>query len=300
MKHDEKQHKAGFVGIIGKPNVGKSTLMNQLVGERLSIITSKAQTTRHRIMGILSGENFQIIYSDTPGILKPQYELHNSMMNFVTNSVNDSDVILFVTDLYEKPEDAEEYISRIKNSSVKVILVMNKIDESKGSQAQDKLEYWKGIVRHDRSFLISAKNGQGVQQLLEAIIEELPVHPAFYPKDELTDKPERFFASEIVREKIFLNYKKEIPYSTEVDITEFKEDEKIIRMRAEIYVERKSQRPILLGKGGEKIKKVGIESREDLEAFFGKQVYLETFVKIESDWRKKANKLNRFGYNKPA
>lgn len=303
MSTEEKgriPHKAGFVSIIGKPNVGKSTLMNQLMGEKLSIITSKAQTTRHRIMGIISGEDFQIVYSDTPGILRPQYELHSSMMKFVSNSLEDADVILFVTDLYEK-YDAEEdtFIEKINQSNIPVILVLNKIDQSKGSQALDKLNYWKEIVRHDEALLISALQGDGVAGLLDKVITHIPEHPAFYPKDEYTDKPERFFAAEMVREKIFLNYKKEVPYSCEVVVTSFKEDDTIIRIRAEIYVERKSQRPIILGKGGEKIKKVGIEARQDMEAFFGKQVYLETFVKIEPDWRKNQRKLNRFGYDRP-
>jgi GTP-binding protein Era len=299
-EQEKKPHKAGFVSIMGKPNVGKSTLMNQLVGEKLSIITSKAQTTRHRIMGIISGEEFQIVYSDTPGILRPQYELHNSMMRFVSNSLEDADIILFVTDLYEKYDPEEDgFIKKINESDIPVILIMNKIDLAKGSQDVDKLAYWREIVRHDDVLLISALEGRGVEELLDKIILLLPEHPAFYPKDEITDKPERFFAAEIVREKIFLNYKKEVPYSTEVVFTDFKEDEAIIRMRAEIYVERKSQRPIVLGKGGEKIKKVGIESRKDLEAFFGKQVYLETFVRIEPDWRKKHNKLQRFGYDRP-
>lgn len=288
-------HKAGFVSIIGKPNVGKSTLMNQLVGEKLSIITSKAQTTRHRIMGILSGKDFQVVYSDTPGILNPQYELHKSMMRFVSSSLEDADLILFVTDLYEKYDD-DAMIKRLQAADIPVILVLNKIDLAKGSQAVDKLDYWKEIIKTDHIMMISALQGDGVAELFQMILDALPEHPAYYPKDEYTDRPERFFVSEIVREKLFQNYKKEVPYSCEVVTTEFKEDDKIIRIRVEIYVERKSQRAILLGHKGERIKKVGIESRKDLETFFGKQVYLEQFIKVEPNWRKNPSKLKGFGY----
>ncbi len=288
-------HKAGFVSIIGKPNVGKSTLMNQLVGEKISIITSKAQTTRHRIMGILSGEDFQIVYSDTPGTLNPQYELHRSMMKFVSSSLEDADVILYVTDLYEKYDD-DPMIKRLQSADIPIILIMNKIDLAKGSQAFDKLNYWKEFINSKNDILISALNGQGVSELFPMLLDMLPEHPAYFPKDEVTDKPERFFVSEIVREKIFTNYKKEVPYSCEVVTTDFVEDEKIIRIRITINVERKSQRGILLGHKGERIKKVGIEARKDLESFFGKQVYLEQFIKVEPDWRKKSIKLKGFGY----
>lgn len=288
-------HKAGFVSIIGKPNVGKSTLMNQLVGERLSIITSKAQTTRHRIMGILSGEDFQVVYSDTPGILNPQYELHKSMMRFVSSSLEDADVILFVTDLYEKYED-DTMINRLIAADVPIILVMNKIDLAKGSQAWDKLNYWKDIIKTENSTLISALTGHGIEGLFQQILDQLPEHQAYFPKEEFTDKPERFFVSEIVREKLFLHYKKEVPYSCEVEVTEFKEDEKIIRIRVTINVERKSQRAILLGHKGERIKKVGTEARLDMEKFFGKKIFLEQFINVEPDWRKKSIKLKGFGY----
>ena len=288
-------HRAGFVSIIGKPNVGKSTLMNQLVGEKLSIITSKAQTTRHRIMGILSGDDFQVVYSDTPGILNPQYELHKSMMKFVSSSLEDADLILFVTDLFEK-FDGDEMIKKLQGTEIPVILVMNKIDLAKGSQAQDKLSYWKEIVPASYSILISALNGDGVSDLFNKILDLLPEHPPYYPKDEFTDKPERFFVSEILREKLFLNYKKEVPYSCEVVTTDFVEDEKLIKIRVVINVERKSQRAILLGHKGERIKKVGMEARVDMETFFGKKVFLEQFIKVEPDWRKKANKLKDFGY----
>jgi len=288
-------HKAGFVSILGKPNVGKSTLMNQLVGERISIITSKAQTTRHRIMGIINGEGFQVVYSDTPGILNPQYELHKSMMRFVSSSLEDADLILFVTDLYEKYEN-DELIDRLKDADIPIFLVLNKVDLAKGSQAEDKLKYWEGIIQPTSSLIISALKGLAIDDLFELILEHMPVHPAYFPKDELTDKPERFFVSEIVREKIFLHYKKEVPYSCEVATTDFIEDERMIRIRVVINVERKSQRAILLGFKGERIKKVGTEARLDMEEFFGKKVFLEQFIKVEADWRKKANKLKGFGY----
>jgi len=291
----QKAHHAGFVSIIGKPNVGKSTLMNAMVGERLSIITSKAQTTRHRIMGILSGDDFQVVYSDTPGIIKPEYELHQSMMSFVSSSFEDADVILFVTDLYEK-YDHEKQIDFLKTVKVPVILVMNKIDQAKGSQAEDKVAYWQEFIDFDEVVMVSALEKINIEQLFEKIIKRLPEHPPYFPKDTLTDKPERFFVDEVIREKIFLNYKKEVPYSCEVVTTSFKEDEKIIRISADIYVERKSQKGIIIGHKGESIKKVGIAARKDLEAFFGKQVFLETFVKVEQDWRKKEAKLKRFGY----
>jgi GTP-binding protein Era len=288
-------HKAGFVSIIGKPNVGKSTLMNQLVGEKLSIITSKAQTTRHRIMGILSGDDFQIIYSDTPGILDPQYELHKSMMRFVNSSLEDADIILFVTDLYEKYEN-DEMVNRVKNAGIPIILVMNKSDLSKGSQALDKLEYWKEILNPGKSIVVSALTGEGIPELFNDILNILPEHPAYFPKDEMTDKPERFFVAEMIREKIFQNYSKEIPYSSEVEATEFVEENGLIRIRVTIHVERTSQRAILLGHKGERIKKVGTEARLDMERFFGKKVFLEQHITVTPDWRKKSDKLKGFGY----
>lgn len=288
-------HKSGFVSIIGKPNVGKSTLMNQLVGEKISIITSKAQTTRHRILGILSGDDFQIVYSDTPGILNPQYELHKSMMRFVSSSLEDADLILFVTDLYEKYEE-DAMIQRLQAADIPIILVMNKIDLGKGSQAFDKLNYWKEIISSENSMMISALNGEGISELFKMILDSMPEHPPYFPKEEYTDKPERFFVSEIVREKIFMNYKKEVPYSCEVVTTDFVEDEKIIRIRVTINVERKSQRAIILGHKGERIKKVGTEARLDMEKFFGKKVFLEQFVKVEPDWRRKSITLKGFGY----
>ncbi|GJM62156.1 GTPase Era [Persicobacter diffluens] len=295
---EQKKHKAGFVSIIGKPNVGKSTLMNALVGERLSIITSKAQTTRHRIFGIISGDDFQVVYSDTPGILKPQYELHKSMMDYVNSSLEDADLVLFVTDLYEKIEPEDPALERLRKSNVPVIFVMNKIDLNKGSQADDKISYWLEHINPDKVIKVSALEKENLEELFSSILEYLPEHPAYFPKEQLTDRPERFFGAEIIREKIFLNYKKEVPYSCEVAVTDFEEDDKIIRMRAEIYVERKSQRAILIGHKGAAIKKVGIEARKELEAFFMKQVYLETYVKVSDDWRKKERSLKNFGYDR--
>lgn len=289
-----KPHKAGFVSIVGKPNVGKSTLMNKLVGENLSIITAKAQTTRHRIMGILSGEDFQIVYSDTPGLLEPKYELHKSMMNYVKVSLEDADVVLLVVELGEKYDEAA--LKRIGHVKAPVILVVNKIDQAKGSQLEDKIKYWQENFQARAIIPVSALNGENVDLLLKTITEFLPEHPAFYPKDDLTDKSERFFASEIIREKIFLNYEQEIPYSSEVGIESFKDEEKIIRLRAIIYVERDSQKGILIGKGGASLKKVGTEARKDLEAFFGKQVFLETHVKVADNWRKQKQRLKQFGY----
>ena len=292
--NSQKGHKAGFVSIIGKPNVGKSTLMNQLVGERLSIITSKAQTTRHRIMGIISGENFQIVYSDTPGIIKPLYELQSSMMKFVSTSLEDADVVLFVTDLYEKHD--EELLTRIKRIEQPVIFIMNKTDLAKGSQVKDKVDYWHEVIAPTATIELSALTGEGVDELFKTIIDLMPEHPAYFPKDQLTDKPEKFFVEEVLREKIFQNYKQEVPYSTEVVVTDFLEDKKIIRIRAEIYVERKSQRGIIIGKKGAALKKIGTEARLDLETFFQKKIHLETFVKVEEDWRHKKAKLKNFGY----
>ncbi len=292
----KKPHKAGFVSIIGKPNVGKSTLMNAMVGERLSIITSKAQTTRHRIMGILSGEDFQVVYSDTPGTLVPQYELQQSMMRFVNASMEDADIILFVTDLYEKYDEEDPIFDKINKSDVPVLFLLNKMDQAKGSQADDKMEYWKELVKAEKYMQISALEGTNIPEVFAEILARIPAHPAYFPKDEMTDKPERFFAAEIIREKIFLHYKKEVPYSSKVVVTEFNEEEDIIRMRGEIYVERKSQKGIIIGKGGSALKKVGTEARIEMEKFFQKKVFLETFVKVEQDWRKKQLKLKRFGY----
>jgi GTP-binding protein Era len=293
----ETTHKAGFVNIVGKPNVGKSTLMNVLIGERLSIISSKAQTTRHRIMGLINDDDFQIVFSDTPGMLKPKYELQKSMMGFVNISLEDADVILFVTDLYETEEEIEDIITKINQSGVPILLVINKIDLSKEGQLEEVTTYWTERVKADAVIPISALENFNTERILQEILDRLPVHPPYYDKDELTDRPERFFASEIIREKIFHNYKKEIPYSTEVAIEDFYEEEAIIRIRAEIYVERDSQKGILIGQGGKALKRVGIQAREELERFFGKKVFLETHVKVEDNWRKNKNKLRRFGYD---
>lgn len=292
--------RAGFVSIVGKPNVGKSTLMNQLVGERLSIITSKAQTTRHRIMGILNGthndEPFQLVYSDTPGIIKPLYKLHESMMSFVRGSLEDADVILFVTDIFEK-HDEDDVLRRLQHAEAPVILLVNKIDLATPEQVEEKLAYWQEHFGAAEVLPISALNAVNIDKLFDGIISRLPHHPPYFPGDELTDKPERFFASEIIREKIFLNYKKEVPYSSEVVITGFKERDDMIVISAEILVERPTQRAILLGEGGKMIKKTGIMAREELEQFFNKKVFLETFIKVEPDWRNKERMLKRFGYD---
>ena len=263
MNPEPKPHRAGFVSIIGKPNVGKSTLMNALVGERLSIVTSKAQTTRHRILGILNGDDFQLIYSDTPGIIQPKYELHNAMMSFVYSSLEDADVVLFVTDIYEK-HDEEPVVERLRKMvDTPIILLVNKIDQADQAEVEAKLAYWKEQLPNAAEVLpISALNHFGTDGVLALVLERLPVHPEYYPKDELTDKPERFFAAEMVREKIFKLYKKEIPYSCEVVIEEFKEEETIIRIRCIIYVERNSQKGIIIGQGGEALKKVGTWARE--------------------------------------
>jgi GTP-binding protein Era len=289
-------HKSGFVNIIGKPNVGKSTLINKLVGENISIITSKAQTTRHRILGILNGEDFQIIYSDTPGILKPQYELHKSMMHYVRLSAEDADVLLLMVEVFENI-DKELIDPILKKTEGKIMLLLNKIDLVKDPQEiEDKVAMWRSYRDFDSLIPVSALLGTNLDLVFNDILKHLPVHPPYYPKDQLTDKPERFFAAEIIREKIFQTYKQEVPYATEVIITEFKEEEKIIRMRAEIYVERDSQKGIIIGKGGASLKKVGVEARKDLESFFNKQVFLEQYVKVAKDWRRNKNKLTQFGY----
>jgi len=287
-------HKSGFVSIVGRPNVGKSSLMNKLVGENLSIITAKAQTTRHRIMGILNGEDFQIVYSDTPGILEPKYELQEAMMGYVKVSLDDADLILLIVELDEKYD--EQLFSLFKTIQTPILLVINKIDKAKGSQVEDKVTYWKSLIAAKEIITVSAKEGTNVSLLLDTIKKYLPEHPGYYPKEELTDRSERFFAAEIIREKILLNYEQEIPYSSEVGIETFKEEEAIIRIRANIYVERDSQKGILIGKGGSSLKKVGTEAREDLEKFFGKKIFLETHVKVADNWRKQKLKLKQFGY----
>ena len=290
-------HKSGFVNIIGSPNVGKSTLMNVLVGERLSIITSKAQTTRHRIMGIVNGEDFQIVYSDTPGVLKPNYKLQESMMEFVNTALVDADIILFVTDIYEDIKIEEKVLEKIKNTNAHVLLLVNKIDLSTQEKLEEKVQYWKTEVPKAEIIPVSALEKFNVTYVFDRILALLPENPGFFDKDQLTDKPERFFVSEIIREKILTNYKKEIPYSVEVIVEAFKNEEKIIKIRAEIMVVRDSQKGIIIGHQGKALKKVGTEARKDMEEFFQKQVFLELFVKVNKDWRDSDTQLKRFGYS---
>lgn len=290
-------HKAGFVNIIGNPNVGKSTLMNAFIGERLSIITSKAQTTRHRILGIVNGDDFQVVLSDTPGIIKPAYELQNSMMDFVKSAFEDADVLLYMVEIGEKELKDEAFFNKIIHAKIPVLLLLNKIDKSNQEQLEEQVALWQEKVPNAEIFPISALQNFNVQEVFDRILTLLPDSPPYYPKDALTDKPERFFVNEIIREKILLNYDKEIPYAVEVETEEFKEEENIIRIKALIMVERETQKGIIIGHKGAALKKVGIIAREDMEKFFGKQVYLEIFVKINKDWRSNAFQLRRFGYN---
>ncbi len=297
MEETTTKHKAGFVNIIGNPNVGKSTLMNAFVGERLSIITSKAQTTRHRILGIVNGDDFQVLLSDTPGIIKPAYELQASMMDFVKSAFEDADVLLYIVELGEKELKDEAFFNKIQNSKIPVLLLLNKIDQGNEELLKEALELWKEKVPNAEIFAISALQNFGVAEVFTRIIELLPESPPFYPKDQLTDKPERFFVNECIREKILIHYKKEIPYSVEIVTEEFFEDETIIRIRAVIMVERESQKGIIIGHKGEALKRVGTEARKDLQKFFGKQIYLETYVKVSKNWRSDSKQLRRFGYN---
>lgn len=290
-------HKAGFVNIVGNPNVGKSTLMNDLVGERISIITSKAQTTRHRIMGIVNTPEYQIVFSDTPGVLKPKYKLQESMLGFSEGALTDADILLYVTDVVEDPEKNKEFLDRVAKEEVPVLLVINKIDLLKNdTELQELVDRWHARLPKAEIFPTSATENFNIENLKKRIIELLPVSPPFFGKDALTDKPARFFVTEIIREKLLLNYDKEIPYSSEVIVEKFEEKESSIHIMSVIYVERDTQKGIIIGKGGEKIKKVGIEARQDIERFFGKRVYLEIFVKVEKDWRNRENKLRAFGY----
>ncbi len=291
-------HKAGFVNIIGNPNVGKSTLMNAFVGEKLSIITSKAQTTRHRILGIVNGEDFQVILSDTPGIIKPAYDLQQSMMDFVKSAFEDADILVYMVEIGEKELKDEAFFNKIINSKIPVLLLLNKIDTSNQDQLEEQVALWKEKVPNAEIYPVSALQGFNVPEVFQRIVDLLPESPAFYPKDTLTDKPERFFVNEIIREKILVHYKKEIPYSVEIDTEEFFEEEQIIRMRSVIMVERETQKGIIIGHKGAALKRVGVEARKDLEAFFGKQVHLELYVKVNKNWRNDARQLKRFGYNK--
>ena len=290
-------HRSGFVNIIGNPNVGKSTLMNALVGERLSIITSKAQTTRHRIMGIVDGEDFQIEYSDTPGILKPAYKLQESMMNFVRGAVDDADVILYVTDTVEQSDRSDEIVERIVHSGIPAIVVINKIDLSTPEALEAIVDRWHKKMPDAEIVPVSAKEKFNMKGLLEAILRRLPEGEPFYPKDTLTDRPMRFFASEIIREKIMLSYDKEIPYCCQIEIDSYKEEPAIDRISATIYVARNSQKGIVIGHKGEKLKRVGQAAREDLERFLGKKVFLQLFVKVQEGWRDNERQLQRFGYD---
>ena len=290
-------HKAGFVNIVGNPNVGKSTLMNQLVGERISIATFKAQTTRHRIMGIVNRDDMQIVFSDTPGVLKPNYKLQESMLAFSESALTDADILLYVTDVVENPEKNIDFLEKAGRMDVPVLLLINKIDESDQKTLGDIVEKWHGLLPKAEILPISAKNKFGIDMLLKRIYDLLPECPPYFDKDQLTDKPARFFVSEIIREKILLYYDKEIPYSVEVRVDRFKEEQKLIRINAVIYVERESQKGIIIGHQGFALKKVSTESRKALEKFFGKPIFLEIFVKVDKDWRSSEKELNSFGYN---
>ena len=290
-------HKAGFVNIVGNPNVGKSTLMNQLVGEKLSIATFKAQTTRHRIMGIVNTEDMQIVFSDTPGVLKPNYKMQEMMLQFSESALADADILLYVTDVIEKPEKNTDFLEKVAKMQIPVILLINKIDESDQKTLVTLVEKWHGLLPKAEILPISAKNKFGTDTLMKRIKELLPESPAYFDKDQLTDKPAKFFVSEIIREKILRYYDKEVPYSVEVVVERFKEDEKKIHINAVIYVERDSQKGIIIGHQGQALKKVSTEARKSLEKFFDKKIYLETFVKVDKDWRNSQKELGNFGYN---
>lgn len=290
------QHKSGFVNILGNPNVGKSTLMNELVGEKLAIITSKAQTTRHRIMGVFSGDNFQIVYSDTPGILNPKYKLHEVMMKSISSALVDADLILYVTDVTEKPDKNQKILDNLRSKNVPVLLIINKIDLADQESVKQLDLLWKEILPEAEIIPASALHKYNTGNILSRILELIPEGPPYYPKDTLTDRPERFFISEIIREKLILAYRQEIPYSVEVSIDSFKETEKLVKIRAIIYVIRDSQKGIIIGHRGKALKNVGIEARADIEKFLDKKVYLELFVKVNKDWRNKTGQLRNFGY----
>ncbi|MCH5220006.1 MAG: GTPase Era [Muribaculaceae bacterium] len=294
---EKKTHKSGFVNIVGNPNVGKSTLMNDLVGERVSIITSKAQTTRHRIMGIVNTPEYQIVFSDTPGVLSPKYKLQESMLGFSEGALTDADILLYVTDVVEDPTKNADFLTKVAKETIPVLLVINKIDLVKSQEELENIiARFKELLPNAEVFPISAKENFNVNNLMHRIVELLPEGEPYFGKDALTDKPARFFVTEIIREKILLNYDKEVPYSTEVIVEKFEEKENSIHIMAVIYVERDSQKGIIIGKGGSMLKKVGMEARRDIEKFFDKSVYLELFVKVESNWRNRENKLRQFGY----
>ena len=289
-------HKAGFVNIIGSPNVGKSTLMNKLVGEKLSIITSKMQTTRHRILGIVNDDNYQIVFSDTPGIIDPGYKLHENMMKFVSEAIKDADILIVMTDIYESTEKLKDRIEKLAHLEIPVLVLINKIDQSDAEKLVEQVDAWKLLLPKAEILPISALHNLGADFILPRIVELLPASPAYYGKDELTNRNTRFFISEIIREKILLQFKKEIPYSCEVVVEEYKEEEKIIKIRANIIVSRDSQKGILIGHKGEKIKQLGIASRLDIEIFVDNKVHLELFIKVDKDWRNKEDKLKKYGY----
>lgn len=291
-------HRAGFVNIIGNPNVGKSTLSNELIGERLSIITSKAQTTRHRIFGIVNKEDYQIVFSDTPGVLKPKYKLQESMLHFSKSALSDADILLYITDTVETPDKNNEFLEMVKKSDIPVLLVINKIDLIQQKELEELVDFWKKEIPKAEIYPMSALHKFNIQNLYDRIVELLPDSPPFFDKDALTDKPERFFVSEIIREKILLNYQKEIPYSVEVEVQEFKEGPKRTDIRCVIHVSRDSQKGIIIGHQGKALKKLGIDARKEIELFLGKQVYLELYVKVSKDWRDQDNFLKNFGYEK--
>lgn len=290
-------HKAGFVNIVGNPNVGKSTLMNQLIGERISIATFKAQTTRHRIMGIVNDEDYQIVFSDTPGVLKPNYKMQEMMLAFSESALSDADILLYVTDVIESPEKNKDFLDKVSKMTIPVLLLINKIDETDQRALGNIVENWHELLPNAEILPISAKNKFGIDMLMKRIKELLPASPAYFDKDQLTDKPAKFFVSEIIREKILLYYDKEIPYSVEVVVESFKEDEHRIHINVVIYVERDSQKGIIIGHQGVALKKMSSEARKALENFFGKSVFLETFVKVDKDWRSSQKELDNFGYN---
>lgn len=291
------QHKAGFVNIVGNPNVGKSTLMNQLVGEQISIATFKAQTTRHRIMGIVNTPEAQVVFSDTPGVLKPNYKMQKMMLAFSESALADADILLYVTDVRETPTKNMDFLEKVSKMEIPVILLINKIDESEQNQLGDLVETWHKLLPKAEILPISAKNKFGTEILMKRILELLPESPAYFDKDQLTDKPAKFFVSEIIREKILRYYDKEIPYSVEVAVERFKEDDRLIRINAVIYVERDSQKGIIIGHQGQALKKVSAEARKSLEQFFGKKIFLETYVKVDKDWRSSKRELRLFGYD---
>ncbi len=290
------EHKSGFVNILGNPNVGKSTIMNNLVGEKLAIITSKAQTTRHRIMGIVNGEDFQIIYSDTPGIIEPHYKLQEYMMRYVKNAFEDADILLFITDVKETSNKNQQYIELLKNTKSPLFILINKIDLSNQQEVEKLVGYWGNMIPHANILPISAKNKINIDLLFNKIIEHLPSSPPYFPKDQLTDRSERFFIAEIIREKILITYRQEIPYSVEVQVNEFKEGASITKINATIYVMKRSQKAIIIGKHGQALKKTGTEARKDIEDFLDKKVYLELYVKVSKDWKYRTRSLRDFGY----